>query len=120
MRLTSEMATRLTAEQFIKRLKALRSAEELKKIQRYFKSAEGEYAAGDKFIGVRIGQVFALAKEFIDMPLREIEKLLESPFLDKHAATMPRTLLRYAIEKLDPKKRAHYMNAKKAVSSARR
>lgn len=241
------MATKLTAEQFIKRLKAHRSAAELKKIQRYFKSAEGEYAAGDKFIGVRMGQVFALAKEFIEMPLDEIEKLLESPihearagalsimgqqarrkktsdehrkelfdlyirrhdrvnnwdlvdlgalyvvgiylvgqprdilyklarskniwerrtaivgtgqlirngevadtfkiaeillkdehdlihkgtgwmlraagdvdqkrllsFLDKHAATMPRTLLRYAIEKLDPKKRAHYMNAKKA------
>jgi 3-methyladenine DNA glycosylase AlkD len=30
-------------------------------------------------MGVRMGQVFALAKEFIEMPLGEIEKLLESP-----------------------------------------
>jgi len=242
------MATKLIAEQFIKKLKALGSPAEARKTQRYFKSGEGEYGAGDKFIGVRMGQVFALAKEFIEMPLDEIEKLLESPihearagalsimgqrarrkktsdehrkelfnlyirrhdrvnnwdlvdlgalyvvgiylvgkprdilyklarskniwerrtaivstgqlirngqvddtfkiaemllkdehdlihkgtgwmlrtaggvdkkrllsFLDKHAATMPRTALRYAIEKLDPKKRAHYMNAKKAV-----
>jgi hypothetical protein len=30
-------------------------------------------------------------------------------FLDEHAATMPRTTLRYAIERLDPDQRAHYM-----------
>jgi 3-methyladenine DNA glycosylase AlkD len=35
-------------------------------------------------------------------------------FLDKHAATMPRTLLRYSIEKLRQKERAHYMGLKKA------
>jgi 3-methyladenine DNA glycosylase AlkD len=67
------------AKQFVQKLTALRSPEELKKIQRYFKSGEGQYAEGDKFIGVRMGKVFALAKEFIEMPPREIEKLLESP-----------------------------------------
>jgi len=69
----------LNAKQFVEKLEALRSAEELRKIQRYFKSGEGQYAEGDKFIGVRMGQVFALAKEFIDMPPSEIAKLLESP-----------------------------------------
>lgn len=39
------------------------------------------------------------------------KKLLS--FLDKHAATMPRTLLRYSIEKLDKKQREHYMSLKK-------
>jgi 3-methyladenine DNA glycosylase AlkD len=33
----------------------------------------------DEFRDVSMGQVFALAKEFIDMPPAEIEKLLESP-----------------------------------------
>jgi 3-methyladenine DNA glycosylase AlkD len=69
----------MKAEEFIKKLKAYRSPVELKKIQRYFKSGEGEYGEGDKFIGVRMGQVFALAKEFIDMQPEQIEKLLESP-----------------------------------------
>ena len=62
----------------MKKLEALRSAEELKKIQRYFKSGKGEYGEGDQFIGVRMGLIFALAKEYMDMAPQEIEKLLES------------------------------------------
>ena len=73
------MKTAINAEQFVKRLKTYRSAEEQKKIQRYFKSGEGQYGEGDEFMGVRMGQIFALAKEFIEMPPDEIEKLLESP-----------------------------------------
>ena len=33
-------------------------------------------------------------------------------FLDKHSAIMPRTLLRYSIEKLDKKLKQHYMDMK--------
>ncbi len=68
-----------SAAEFVKKLKTYRSTEELKKIQRYFKTGAGDYGEGDEFMGVRMGQVFALAKEFIEMPTTEIEKLLESP-----------------------------------------
>jgi 3-methyladenine DNA glycosylase AlkD len=69
----------ISAERFVERLEALRSPEIAEKLQNYFKTGPGQYGEGDIFIGVRMGQVFALAKEFIDMPLEEIEKLLESP-----------------------------------------
>jgi 3-methyladenine DNA glycosylase AlkD len=82
------MSTELTAAHFIKRLKAHQSDEELKKIQRYFKSGEGDYGAGDQFMGVRMGQVFELAKEFIDMPPHEIEKLMESPIHEVRSGAM--------------------------------
>lgn len=68
----------MSAERFLEELKTLQSPAALKKIQRYFKSGEGEYGEGDKFLGVRMGQVFSLAREFIEMPPAEIEKLLES------------------------------------------
>jgi hypothetical protein len=48
--------------------------------------------------------------------LRELGKQDEArlrAFLDEHAATMPRVMLRYSIEKLDPAVRASYL-AKKA------
>ena len=41
---------------------------------------------------------------------RDKEKLLA--FLNRHAATMPRITLRYAIEKLDKKQKELYMKAK--------
>jgi hypothetical protein len=73
------MPTELGATQFIERLETYRSPEEATNYLRYFKTGEGEYGEGDEFMGVRMGQVFALAKEFIDMPLDEVEILLESP-----------------------------------------
>ncbi len=68
----------LSTKRFVERLEGHRSAEELKKIQRYFKSGKGQDGECDEFMGVRMGQVFALAKEFFEMPPNEIEKLLES------------------------------------------
>jgi len=78
----------MNAKQFVERLKALQSAEELKKIQRYFKSGEGQYGEGDQFMGVKMGQLFALAKEFNGMPVSEIEKLLESPIHEVRAGAI--------------------------------
>ncbi|WP_332643977.1 DNA alkylation repair protein [Aeromicrobium sp.] len=71
--------TELTAVAFAERVHALQSDEELRKIQRYFRSGPGEYAEGDTFIGVRMGHLFDLAKEHLDMPIGELETLLESP-----------------------------------------
>ena len=67
------MTNTITATHFIQRLKAHASPEEREKTLRYFKNTDG-----DQFIGVRMGQVFSLVKEFIDMRPDEIEKLLES------------------------------------------
>jgi 3-methyladenine DNA glycosylase AlkD len=78
----------LTARKFIEKLKTFQSDAELKKIQGYFKSGEGQYGHGDTFIGVRMGQVFALAKAFIDMSPAEIERLMESDIHEARAGAM--------------------------------
>ncbi|AOS64122.1 DNA alkylation repair protein [Actinoalloteichus hymeniacidonis] len=82
------MPIELTAARFVERLESHRSEEELRKIQRYFKSGVGEYGEGDEFIGVRMGQVFALAKEFIDLAPAELERLLESPIHEVRAGAL--------------------------------
>jgi 3-methyladenine DNA glycosylase AlkD len=82
------MATEITAKKFVENLKALQSEQELKKHQRYFRFEIGKQGKGDYFIGVRMGDVFALAKEHIDMPVAEIEKLLESPIHEMRAGAL--------------------------------
>lgn len=83
-----DKAPKLSAKEFLQRLKAIGSPAEAEKSLRYFKSGAGEYAEGDKFIGVRMGNLFALAKEFIEMPLDEFEKLLDSPIHEARAGAL--------------------------------
>jgi 3-methyladenine DNA glycosylase AlkD len=80
-----DASAQLTAQAYVERLTSYASPIEREKIQRYFKSAPGEAAAADVFIGVRMGQVFQLSKEFTAMPLAEIERLLESPIHEARA-----------------------------------
>lgn len=95
----------LTANTVLARLHALQSDEELKKYQRYFKFGEGEYAHGDRFIGVRMGHVFNLAKEMIALPPAEIERLMESDIHEARAAAMSIMAKQYAAKKTTPERR---------------
>lgn len=77
-----------TAENFLRKLLFFRSPDELEKHRRYFKFVPEDQSTDNYFIGVRMGQVFELAKEFIDMPPDEIEKLLESPIHEARAGAV--------------------------------
>jgi 3-methyladenine DNA glycosylase AlkD len=69
----------LNAKEFLSGLSFFQSPVEKEKIQRYFYDAANKQ---NKFLGVRFATIFQLAKEFRDMPLSEIEKLLDSPFYE--------------------------------------
>jgi 3-methyladenine DNA glycosylase AlkD len=61
-----------TAKDFVAKLKTKATAAQRKAYERFFPN---EY---EDFIGVRMGTIFGLAKDNIDMPVSEIEKLLDS------------------------------------------
>src|SRR4026207_1588536 len=63
----------VTAKEFFEALKTYHSPQAIKANDHLMSDPD------DVSIGVRMGQVFALAKEFVDMPLDEVEKLLGSP-----------------------------------------
>lgn len=67
------MPAKLTADEFLKRLKALRSPA-VAKSHSHLASDDD-----DAILGVRMGQVFTLAKEHVNMELDEVEAMLESP-----------------------------------------
>ena len=86
--ITAQTPGDASADAFVAELRKHQSDVELRKIQRYFKTGEGEYGEGDRFIGVRMGQVFELAKHFISMEPREIERLLESDIHEARAGAL--------------------------------
>lgn len=68
----------LTAKAFLEELTALRRDPELENTQRFFRDEGSE----NKLMGIRMANLFALAKKFITMPISEIELLLENEYYE--------------------------------------
>ncbi|MGB5820759.1 MAG: DNA alkylation repair protein [Saonia sp.] len=68
----------MTAHQFIEKLAAFKNEKELHKVARFFKGNDGV----TKALGVKFGDVFRTAKEFAEMPLDEINKLLDNEYYE--------------------------------------
>lgn len=97
---------RLSADAFIAALRDEQSDAELAKIGRYFKTGPGDYGAGDHFIGVRMGSVFALAKSFVAMEPAEIEALLESDIHEARAGAVSIMAKQYGLKGTSEERRA--------------
>jgi len=76
----------MTARQVVNSLKALSSPGEAAKVRRFFRGNDDGGAPDNRIMGVAFGKVFAVAKQFIQTPLAEIETLLESPFYEARLA----------------------------------
>lgn len=74
----------MNAQEFVEKLKTYQSGGEREKIRRYFKADDKD----NRVIGVRMKNIFDLAKENTDMPLDEIESLLESPYYEARMGTV--------------------------------
>jgi hypothetical protein len=60
------------------RLRALEDREQAQFDLRFFRTGPGEYGEGDRFLGIRVPVVRKLAREFANLPLKGIERLLAS------------------------------------------
>jgi 3-methyladenine DNA glycosylase AlkD len=69
----------LTASDFIKQLSFFKSKTDLVQVKRFFR---GDESSGNKFLGVKMGTIFELAKANSAMPFHEIKKLLQSDFYE--------------------------------------
>ena len=61
-------------------LKALAKPTRAFELQRFFKTAKGQYGEGDIFLGLTVPEVRTIATKYKKLPLDEIEKLTSSDF----------------------------------------
>lgn len=78
----------LTADQLQSALDHLGNPADAAFLQRFFKTGAGQYGEGDIFIGIRVPVTRKLAKQYRDMSLDEIEKLLDSPVHEHRLAAV--------------------------------
>src|SRR5690348_17496012 len=76
-------------------LRALGDPSRAALLQRYFKTARGEYAEGDRFLGVTVPQVRRLASGYQQLPLRDIEALLQSRWHEERLLALIMLVHRY-------------------------
>lgn len=77
----------------------------------------GDASTTLKLAGLLLHDEHDLIQKAAGWMLREIGKRCDEAllckFLDSHAAEMPRTMLRYSIERLDPARKRKYMHARR-------
>lgn len=70
--------TNTQAQIFINELEKHRNDRDVEKMKRFFKSSDPDTLC----LGLNMRTVFQIAKQYISMPLSEIEKVLESPYYE--------------------------------------
>ncbi len=64
-------------------------------LQWFFKTGPGEYGEGDQFIGVRVPIIRKVCREYRNLPLHEVQNLIESPFHEHRMAGLIILTLQY-------------------------
>lgn len=64
--------------------------------KKFFKTGPGEYGEGDRFIGVRVPELRRLVKEYPDIAIKDIQKLLQSTIHEERLLALLMLVRRYA------------------------
>jgi 3-methyladenine DNA glycosylase AlkD len=70
------------AKQFLAALKAIADPARVDEVSRYFHPDPNAGSSDNKTLGVSPGKVFPVAKQFVEMSLAEVEKLLDSRYYE--------------------------------------
>ena len=69
-------------------LRALADGEKASFLQKFFRTGKGEYAEGDKFLGITVPVLRAVAGKYRHMPLSQVRTLLKSKWHEERSAAL--------------------------------
>ena len=91
----------MTAKDVIKDLNLYVDKKKAELLSKFFKTGKGEYGEGDIFIGIVVPSQRIIAKKHKDLPLLEVQKLLNSKIHEYRLTAL--LLLTYKFQKADEK-----------------
>lgn len=94
----------MTARILQRRLRVFSDPEKARVLRRFFKTGPGEYGEGDRFLGVMVPDIRRTVREFQNVPLAEVRKLLRSPFHEERLLALLILVRQY--ERADERRRA--------------
>jgi 3-methyladenine DNA glycosylase AlkD len=78
----------MIVQEITNRLRALGSEEQVAISQRFFKTGPGEYGEGDIFLGIKVPVLRKLAKEYLNLSLKDVKKLLKSKYHEERLLSL--------------------------------
>jgi len=78
----------MTLTDLKKELAAAANPERARNLSRFFKTAEGQYGHGDRFIGLTVPTIRRMAHQYVHLPLTDVAKLLASPIHEYRFAAL--------------------------------
>ena len=108
------------AKQLQQELQNLADEEKAKHLSQFFKTAKGQYAEGDVFLGINVPTIKSIVKKYYkDVRLEDIVSMLHSPWHDYRFAALQTMVLQY--EKADEDKQKElvelYLNNLKGINN---
>lgn len=94
--------------QLLRDLNQLKNSEKAKDLSRFFKTGKGQYGEGDKFLGVMVPQQRQVAKEYVNLALTDILKLLKSKYHEHRFTALEILVMQF--ESGDEKQRKNIFN----------
>lgn len=77
-----------TAASIRRQLRAIADPARVPTLQRFFRTGKGEYAEGDRFIGVTVPHIRTICRQCRGTSLYEIDRLLQSPIHEDRLAAL--------------------------------
>jgi len=109
----------MTKNQIQRELRALADPKKAAFFQRFFRTGPGEYAEGDKFLGLSVPQVSSVAKKARDLLLLESVQLLKSPWHEDRSLALMILVdqFRRGDQKVQNRIRSAYLKNRKYVNN---
>jgi 3-methyladenine DNA glycosylase AlkD len=113
------MATTAALNSVRRDIRKVARPERAKSNKWFFKTAPGEYGAGDRFLGVTVPQLRTLAREYRDMPLTYVIKLLQSRWHEERLLALMILVRQYVAADVRTRRTIHqlYLRNTRSINS---